>query len=98
MAQPGSPGAPNNPLRRTTDSARVIFYTDMFKIVGDVHHPVGGRVSDFLNKTISGQAREVFISVTNAECFSITTGQLVHKSKFMSIHKDHIHMAIPAEA
>lgn len=83
------------PLHVDKESQRVIIFTHHYKIIGDVFIPKGGRLSDYLNKTIGGAETEIFIPVTNAECFSISDGQLKYIAEFVNINKNHIHLIVP---
>lgn len=83
------------PLHVDKDKLRVIIFTQHYKIVGDIFLPKSGRLSDFLNKTVSGVKTEFFIPVTNAECFSMNDGQLKYLAEFVAVNKDHIHLIFP---
>ena len=83
------------PLHVEKESLRVIIFTHHYKIVGDLYLPRKGRLSDFLNKTLAGAETDIFISVTNAECFSMEDGQLKYISEFISVNKNHIHLVFP---
>ena len=83
------------PLHIDKESLKVIIFTHHYKIIGDVHIPRGGRLSDYLNKTIAGLETELFITITNAECFSISDGQLKYIAEFVSVNKNHIHLIFP---
>ena len=83
------------PLHIEKEALRVIIFTDHYKIIGDLHIPKSGRLSDFLNKTLSGIETDIFIPVTNAECFSMGDGQLKYISDYISLNKNHIHLMFP---
>ena len=83
------------PLHIDKESLKVIIFTHHYKIIGDVHIPRGGRLSDYLNKTIGGLDTELFIPVSNSECFSISDGQLKYIAEFVSVNKNHIHLIFP---
>lgn len=80
------------PLHVDKETLRVIIFTHHYKIIGDMHIPRSGRLSDYLNRTL---ATDIFIPVTNAECFSIGDGQLKYVSEFIALNKNHIHLIFP---
>lgn len=65
-----TPPPQKRPLHRDTDKIRVIIYIHSFKIIGTIKIPVGGRLTDFLNRTLKGG--DAFLAITNAECYSAT--------------------------
>ena len=83
------------PLHVEKERIRVIIFTQHYKVVGDLYLPKGGRLTDFLNKTLSGIENDVFIPVTDAECFSIEDGKLKYVNDFIVINKNHIHFLFP---
>ncbi len=86
---------PKRPLQIETKPTRVMIFTNQFMIKGIIHTPIGGRLTDFLNKTLGGHGKDIFIAVTDAECFCPSTGKKKLQTKFISIHKDHIQMVFP---
>ena len=83
------------PLHIDKETVRVIIFTHHYKIIGDIYIPKSGRLSDFINKSLSGVETDMFIPITNAECFSMGDGQLKYISEFAAINKDHIHLIFP---
>ena len=83
------------PLHIEKECVRVIILTHHYKIIGDMYIPRSGRLSDYLNKTLAGAETDIFIPVTNAECFAIEDGQLKYIAEFISINKNHIHLIFP---
>ena len=83
------------PLHIDKESVRVIALTHHYKIIGDMYIPKAGRLSDYLNKTLAGAETDIFIPITNAECFSVMDGQLKYMAEFISLNKNHIHMIFP---
>ena len=83
------------PLQIETEAVRVVIYTQQFKIIGNLHIPPHGRLSDFLNKTLGGVEKDLFLPVTQAECFSADDGKLKYVTEFLTIHKHHIHLVFP---
>ncbi|MCK5237722.1 MAG: hypothetical protein KAR06_12160, partial [Deltaproteobacteria bacterium] len=73
----------------------VIIITSHFRIEGNLHMPHQGRVSDYLNKTVGGQSRDKFLSITNASCYPIAGGDEQYSAEFLTIHKDHMQIIIP---
>lgn len=88
-------GDKKRPLHIDKECVRVIIFTHHYKIIADMYIPKSGRLSDYLNKTLSGAGTDIFIPLTNAECFSITDNQLKYMAEFMSVNKNHIHMIFP---
>ncbi len=83
------------PLHIDKESLRVIIFTHHFKIIGDVFIPKSGRLTDFLNRTLGGENTDIFVPVKNAECFSISDGQLKYIADFVSLNKNQIHLILP---
>jgi hypothetical protein len=82
-------------LQTDTVLVRVVMYTQHFKIIGNLHLPPNGRITDYLNRTLGGPDKDTFLAITQAECFSITDGKVMHISEFMTVHKGHIHIVFP---
>lgn len=85
------------PLHVDKEQVRVIIFTHHYKIIGDMYIIKSGRLTDFLNKTMAGVETDMFLPVTNAECFSMSDGQLKYISEFMAVNKNHIHLIFPYE-
>ena len=83
------------PLHIDKECVRVIILTHHYKIIGDMYIPKSGRLSDYLNKTLAGAETDIFIPVTNAECFAVEDGKLKYIAEFISINKNHIHLIFP---
>ena len=83
------------PLHVEKENLRVIIFTYHFKIIGDIFIPRGGRLTDFLNKTLGGVDSDSFVPVTNAECFLLADGQLKYIAEFISLNKNQIHLVFP---
>ena len=95
-----SPPRQVRPLHRQSEEVRVIIYIQDFKILGTIKIPVGGRLTDFLNKSVGSSGKDTFLPITNAECYAECQGEnkediLRYSSEFITIHRDHIHMIIP---
>lgn len=93
-----TPPPQRRPLHRDGEDLRVVIYIQDFKVIGTIKIPVGGRLTDFLNKTVGG--KDTFLPITNAECYAECAGEnnedaLRYSSEFITIHRDHIHMIIP---
>ncbi len=83
------------PLSVERETIRVVIFIHHYKIIGDMYMPAGGRLSDYLNKTLGGENPEVFIPITNAECFSISDGQLKYVTGFVAVNKNHVQLIFP---
>jgi len=83
------------PLHIDKETLRVIIFTHHFKIIGEVFIPRKGRLTDFLNRTLGGSDTDSFVPVTNAECFSMSDGQLKYIADFVSLNKNQIHLIFP---
>ena len=83
------------PLHIDKDKLRVIIFTHHFKIIGDVFIPKSGRLTDFLNRKMGGSDSDCFIPINNAECFSMSDGQLKYICDFVSLNKTQIHVIFP---
>ncbi|MFZ3071699.1 MAG: hypothetical protein WA162_00445 [Thermodesulfobacteriota bacterium] len=83
------------PMQIDTDTVNVIIFTEQFKITGLVHVPFKGRITDFLNKSISGKDKDTFLPVTNARCTSLIDENICYEAEFIAVHRDHIHLIIP---
>ena len=83
------------PLHIDKETLRVIIFTHHFKIIGEVFIPKSGRLTDFLNRTLGGSYTDSFVPVTNAECFSMSDGQLKYIADFVSLNKNQIHLIFP---
>lgn len=83
------------PLHVDKETLRVIIFTHHYKVIGDMYIPRSGRLSDYLNRTLAGVETDIFIPVTNAECFSMGDGQLKYVSDFIALNKNHIHLIFP---
>lgn len=83
------------PLHVDKEKLKVIIFTQHYKIIGYIYIPKKGRLTDFLNKTLSGIESDVFIPITNAECFSIEDGRLQYVNEFVAVNKNHIHLILP---
>lgn len=83
------------PLHIDKEKMRVIIVTHHFKIIGDVSIPKSGRLTDYLNRTLGGSDSDCFIPINNAECFSMSDGQLKYISDFVSLNKTQIHLILP---
>lgn len=83
------------PLHIDKETLRVIIFTHHFKIIGEVFIPKSGRLTDFLNRTLGGSDTDSFVPVTNAECFSMSDGQLKYIADFVSLNKNQIHLIFP---
>ena len=95
-----SPPQPR-PLHRQSEEVRVVIYTENFKIIGTIKIPVGGRLTDFLNKSVSNN-KDTFLAITNAECYEECCNKdndstLRYTAEFMTVHRDHIYMIIPTD-
>ncbi|MEK6814787.1 MAG: hypothetical protein AABY65_08640, partial [Nitrospirota bacterium] len=93
--QPEHTMANIGPLKRDLEKQRVILFTQHFKIVGDLHLPPGGRLTDFLNRFVGETDRAPFVAVTNAQCWSLRDNVLVLRTEYLAIHKREIGIAIP---
>ena len=91
-----SHNAYTRPLQIETQAVLVLIFTQRFRIKGTLHIPHRGRVTDFLNKTLGSKSKDIFLPVTDAECYSLEDGKLKYSTKFLTVHKDHIHLLIPA--
>lgn len=76
---------------------RVIIYVSGFKIFGNIHLPIGGRLTDFLNTKGLGAEGEVFIPVTDVSIHDISDGRLLHYTSFLNVNKDKILFIFPFE-
>jgi hypothetical protein len=85
------------PLHISKHPVSVTIYTVHYKIRGTIHVPQHGRISDYLNKCFGGNSKDIFLPITAAECYSLDTDELKFSTKFITIHKDHIHIVIPEE-
>lgn len=83
------------PLHVDKEKMRVIIITYHYKIIGDVFIPKSGRLTDYLNRTLGGSDSDSFVPVINAECFSMSDGQLKYISDFININKTQIHLIFP---
>lgn len=83
------------PLHVDKETLRVIIFTHHFKIIGEIFIPRSGRLTDYLNRTLGGSDTDIFVPVTNAECFSMADGQLKYISDFVSLNKNQIHLIFP---
>ena len=83
------------PLHVDKETLRVIIFTHHFKIIGEVFIPKSGMLTDFLNRTLGGSDTDSFVPVTNAECFSMSDGQLKYIADFVSLNKNQIHLIFP---
>lgn len=79
------------------DNIRVLIYISGFKILGNLHLPIGGRLTDFLNTKGLGAEGEVFIPVTDASIHDISSGQLAHYTPFLNVNKNNILFILPHE-
>ncbi len=83
------------PLKIETSEVRAVIYTAHLKVIGTIHIPFKARISDYLNKTLGGNGKDIFISLTDAECYSVDGGELKYAADFITVHKDHIQVIIP---
>ncbi len=83
------------PLQLDTINVPVIVITEHYRIEGTLHVPHRGRISDYLNRTLGGESKATFISVTDASCYSIIDGELRYATEFLTVHRDHIQIIIP---
>ncbi len=76
------------PVERT----RVRVCTDRFDIIGDLHMPIGVRLSDYINRT-----DKPFLVLTDAQISEIKKPENVTTNEVAVINKSHIIMACPSK-
>ncbi len=79
------------------DHIKVLIYISNFKILGTIHTPIGGRLTDFLNTKGLGAEGEIFIPITDASIHDISDGKLVHYTSFLNVNKSKIIFIFPYE-
>jgi len=70
------------------DACPVVFLTDKYKIVGNIHISVNIRLNDFLLSSSD------YIPVTNAVVYDVSDGKELFQGEFISLKKDMINMAM----
>jgi hypothetical protein len=83
------------PLRVPTEETQVVIYTDRFQIVGSIHIPQRGRITDFLNRVAGGEDRALFIPVTDARVFSLMDESLIYQVEYLALNKRHVYLIAP---
>lgn len=74
----------------TKDVVLCQIQTTTHRIRGNVHVRKGERLSDEINQS------NLFLAVTSAEIFSLE-GEIVYKSDFLAINREHIVWLMPIE-
>jgi hypothetical protein len=73
------------------NAVSAIIQTSTHRIIGKIFIRVGERVSDELNES------DKFLAVTDASIFD-SAGDLLYKSEFITVNRDHIIWIMPEEA
>lgn len=79
------------------DHIKVLIYINGIKILGTIHLPIGGRLTDFLNTKGLGAEGEVFIPVTDASIHNLSDEKLLHYTSFLNVNKEKILFILPCE-
>ena len=69
-----------------------VIFTGSLKIEGVIHLLPQERMTDYL-----GATEKTFIPVTEATVSNINTGEVLHKTKFLSLNKNEVMVICPTE-
>lgn len=75
------------PLTIQKDPHQAVIYLPPYRIVGTVHLPVGGRLSDFINSNVVDNP---FIPLTAVSVYSAEANELLFTSDFLAVHRSNI--------
>lgn len=75
----------------------VIFLLNDIKIIGTLHLPVGGRLTDYLNQKGLSAKEEKFVPLTDASIYKQKEEKVLYNTSFMSINKEHISFLFPTD-
>jgi hypothetical protein len=78
--------------RVAVEKMRIRICTDRFDIVGDLHMPVGARLSDYVNRS-----DKAFLVLTDAEITPIGEQGTVTRDSVAIVNKSHIITAWPVD-
>ncbi len=73
-----------------TDKSEVIIFTDNYQIYGKIALVPGARLTDYIVDA------KLFIAVADVEVKD-KGGNLILKTPFLNVHRDHIEIILPAE-
>ncbi|MGA1869246.1 MAG: hypothetical protein ACMUJM_11965 [bacterium] len=87
--------------KRQKDIYKVtLFLLDDIKIIGNIHIPVGARLTDYLNQGNVATKGESFLPLTEACIYKRSEGSedtLLTHTPFICINKDHISFIFPLD-
>ncbi|MBC7253084.1 MAG: hypothetical protein H5T72_03845 [Actinobacteria bacterium] len=75
------------------EKLRVEIYTNSHRILADLHIFAGARLTDIM------QSRETqsFFALTDVEVYNLNTGELLFRTDFIDVNRNHIVLIRPAE-
>jgi len=75
------------PLTIRKEAHRAVIYVERYRIVGVVHLPPNGRVSDFINWNLK---EGPFIPLTDVSVYDAERGERLFQADFLAVHRNHI--------
>ena len=79
-------------MRVEKNSLKTVFFTDKFKITGQIYILPQERLTDFLTAGTSS-----FLPVTDAEIKTIDNDKIIAKTKFLNLNKNEVTIIYPAK-
>ena len=76
----------------------VLFLSNDIKVIGDLHLPIGGRLTDYLNQGDLTAKGECFLPLTDAHIYKQSEDVLLYQTPFISINKEHISFIFPLDS
>jgi hypothetical protein len=77
----------SRPLTIQKEQHQAVIYLPTYRIVGTVHLPVGGRMSDFINSNV---AENPFVPLTAVSVYSAGGNELLFTADFLAVHRSNI--------
>ena len=72
------------PLKIEKQETKVVVFTRHFKIIGNIHTPPGGRLSDFLNYNVN---ENPFIPMTNVTVYRLEDEEILYTASFLNLNR-----------
>jgi hypothetical protein len=78
---------PKRPLAVNKDLREAVIYLEGHRIVGTIHLPPNGRLSDFINFKVTDGP---FIPLTGVQVFAEGAETPLFSTDFLAVHRNHI--------
>lgn len=73
------------------DQVRVVIFTATYRVEGEIHVPVGARLTDALNS----KAKD-FLAVTDARVYQGGIDAPIYESSYLAVNRQSITLILPA--